>query len=545
MKDPSSTTPSETKKPLDASKELMLADYQRIKELFAENEKDGNTRINLFITLTTSLMSAFGITKQFENNEYTEILFFPVLLSLFFLGFFILRRLIHRNINTDLYKQKFQKITEYFQIYDPVLKNYQLFSPSENFNKERLKQWEKWHSPGTGGYVPIIVLLNSSIFAFMLIVLFSPFFIIDSSVNANQNKDNENNAPLPNIQDNNTTNMTKITEENRFHIQRLINILIEYINYIIIAIIISLSTLGIYYAQYKYVMKYYKKIKLDNHSKEEELSFIVLSENPEITFNKIKSGITINKYKLKDSKKQLKITDIYFDLPKGQLQNNEISLRVRIEISEKDKKELITLKGPTETNSFGNPIRLEIEKEWNSNNLINILVELTKLIQHLTINYEQFVFSSDHIKTLKSIGFDTIQTRKTTREEIRVFVDDKVQGKGEFAKLYLDHVIFSLREELQINYNNIEIELNNNNFENGQSKNLTQNQYSKYLLDLKHKFLLQFPEIKEWHYSKYLTGKAIKVLSETDKIQDIIDGKGYFKNSAYMRIDNLISEKKL
>lgn len=251
----------------------MLAEYQRIKESFSENEKDGNTRINLFITLTTSLMSAFGITKQFENNGYTGILFFPVLLSLFFLGFFILRRLIHRNIATDNYKKKLDKIREYFQHYDPLLKDekYQLFSPMEkSSHKERVDQWKKWYSPGTGGYVPIIVLLNSIIFAFILIVLFSSPLITDLIVNDNQYK-NINNITTADIQNPNITittednkiititniqgsNITITTEQNNFDIQLSKN---NY--YFIIIIVIILATLAIYYAQYRYVMKFYKK----------------------------------------------------------------------------------------------------------------------------------------------------------------------------------------------------------------------------------------------------------------------------------------------
>jgi adenylate cyclase class IV len=527
-----------TTKPSDASKEFMLVEYGRINEYFAENERDGNTRINLFITLTTTLMSAFGITKQFEDNEYTGILFFPVLLSLFFLGLFILRRLIHRNITTDYYKDKFDTIRKYFQSYDPKLKEYDIFPPSEISNqKKRVEQWKKWYSPGTGGYVPIIVLLNSIILAFILIIIFTSSQISDNIINEDQDKNIKNNFTRTNVQIPTATNTTDIYD---VIIQWLKN------HYFYIAItLILIFTLIVYYSQYTHVMRLYKKVKLNKSNHEEELSFIVLSEKPEITFNKIKSGITLNKYKLKDTKKQLQITDIYFDLPDGSLQANKISLRVRIETNEKDKQKLITLKGPTKSNNFGNPIRLEIEKEWNFNNVINILLELTKLIQHLTINFDQINFTSDHKATLKNIGFNVIQERKTIREEIRVFVDDKVRDKEEFAKLYLDHVIFFLKLDLQIKYNNIEIELNNNNFESDQSTNLIQNQYSNYLLDFKHKFLLHFPEIKEWHHSKYLTGKAMKVLNETDKIQDIIDEQGYLKNSAYIRIDNLISEKKL
>jgi hypothetical protein len=278
-----------TTKPSDASKEFMLVEYGRINEYFAENERDGNTRINLFITLTTTLMSAFGITKQFEDNEYTGILFFPVLLSLFFLGLFILRRLIHRNITTDYYKDKFDTIRKYFQSYDPKLKEYDIFPPSEISNqKKRVEQWKKWYSPGTGGYVPIIVLLNSIILAFILIIIFTSSQISDNIINEDQDKNIKNNFTRTNVQIPTATNTTDIYD---VIIQWLKN------HYFYIAItLILIFTLIVYYSQYTHVMRLYKKVKLNKSNHEEELSFIVLSEKPEITFNKIKSGITLNKY---------------------------------------------------------------------------------------------------------------------------------------------------------------------------------------------------------------------------------------------------------
>ena len=248
---------SNTNRPLDASKELMLAEYQRIKDAFAENEKDGNTRLNLFITLTTSLMSAFGITKQFENNEYTGTFFFPVLLSLFFIGLFILRRLIHRNIITDIYKHKLDTIRAYFQSYDPKLKEYQIFPSMEPLShKDRVKQWEKWYSPGTGGYVPISVLLNSIIFSFILIILFSSALIMHINYNENQYKSIKNNITTPSIHTPNIT--TFIIHKNSD------NQLLKSNYYYIVVPLIIILTLVMYYAQYKYVINFYKKQKLNN-----------------------------------------------------------------------------------------------------------------------------------------------------------------------------------------------------------------------------------------------------------------------------------------
>lgn len=45
-----------------------------------------------------------------------------MLISLFCLGIFILRRLIHRNITTDEYKVNLEKIRSFFELFDYNLK---------------------------------------------------------------------------------------------------------------------------------------------------------------------------------------------------------------------------------------------------------------------------------------------------------------------------------------------------------------------------------------------------------------------------------------
>jgi len=538
---------------LDASKELMLAEYQRIKEAFAANEKDGNTRINLFITLTTSLMSAFGITKQFENNANTGILFFPVLLSLFFLGFFILRRLIHRNINTDSYKYRFDKIREYFQSYDPVLKNYPLFPPMKSFsNKERIKQWKKWYSPGTGGYVQIIVLLNSIIFAFILIVIFSSPLIMNIFVNDNQYKDIKDNSTATNIQ---KPNNTLTTEENNFDIPSSKN---NY--YYIIIPVIFFATLGIHYVQYNYVMKLYKeeekeKIIKDKLSfsktlesilpQEEELSFIILSDDPENIIDRIKNTPKIKRYELVKKNRKIKITDRYYDVNENTLQQNKYSLRMRIE-KEKEEKKFLAFKGPTKISSAGNPIRIEVEKEWNLDEIKTILLELKKLIPWINIQLDRSDFDLDFHAVLEKIGFKEIQKRETEREEIGVIVQDPFKLATEFAIMYIDNVIFDFSNvKIQIKYFNIEIEINKKKIEVDQLIKPIHDRYSYFLSDFKEKFLLLFPEIKEWPHSKYLTGKAIQTLIYTNDFKDSIDEKGNLRYIDYKKIDNLIKEKKL
>jgi hypothetical protein len=149
------------------------------------------------------------------------------------------------------------------------------------------------------------------------------------------------------------------------------------------------------------------------------------------------------------------------------------------------------------------------------------------------------------LKKNGKIGFNVIQERQTIREEIMVLVDDKVQCEKEFAKLYLDHILFFFERDIKIKYNNIEIELNKNDVDPDKSTKLILNLYSNYLSDFKHKLLLPFSDIKEWHHSKYLTRKAIKTIIDNGKFQDIVDEQGNLRPTSYRALDKLITEKKL
>jgi uncharacterized Tic20 family protein len=96
----------------DHSVQLLMAEYGTLSRSFWEIEQLGDRRVNFFITLTTSFISAFGIVKQVQsiipvtsdsivqvssNSEiFTIIIILSVLGILFFYGFFTLARLIRR-----------------------------------------------------------------------------------------------------------------------------------------------------------------------------------------------------------------------------------------------------------------------------------------------------------------------------------------------------------------------------------------------------------------------------------------------------------------
>src|SRR5215211_3676252 len=145
-----------------------------------------------------------------------------------------------------------------------------------------------------------------------------------------------------------------------------------------------------------------------------------------------------DKYQLK-SNASYNIIDKYYDfVPDMILQKNKFSLRIR----KIEEKELITFKGPTKENEFGNPVRLEIEKPWLKVNFDNIIAELENSVPSIKPcfkkQHQQFI-ESDADKTFENYGLTNIQKRETFRQEIAVYVQDGISHREtKFAKLCID-----------------------------------------------------------------------------------------------------------
>jgi len=259
-----------------------------------------------------------------------------------------------------------------------------------------------------------------------------------------------------------------------------------------------------------------------------------------------------DKYQLK-SNASYNIIDKYYDfVPDMILQKNKFSLRIR----KIEEKELITFKGPTKENEFGNPVRLEIEKPWLKVNFDNIIAELENSVPSIKPcfkkQHQQFI-ESDADKTFENYGLTNIQKRETFRQEIAVYVQDGISHREtKFAKLCIDDVeIFILDKNDFIYYYNIEVELDRKNLKDiAKYKPEDEKRYSYYLSEFKNKFLLEFyPDIREWKHSKFVTGKAIiELLKQNDnlKIKTIeYDNRTYLNQYGLIEIDKIIKEKKL
>jgi hypothetical protein len=146
------------------SVELLLAEYQYLGDCFWRNEEVGERRVDFFITVTAALIAASlaAIEQDFValGDDVVPALSLGLAALLLF-GFVTLVRMIHRNVTTDDYKRKQNRIRRYFADKDPDILKHLAYDPYEV--TPRTKKWHKVISLGHGGLVETVQLLNSFI----------------------------------------------------------------------------------------------------------------------------------------------------------------------------------------------------------------------------------------------------------------------------------------------------------------------------------------------------------------------------------------------
>lgn len=230
-----------------------------------------------------------------------------------------------------------------------------------------------------------------------------------------------------------------------------------------------------------------------------ESTFIVLSRDYNRIYNLIGECIFNNGYGIE--KKEIHISDVYFDTKDEILKNKEIALRIR---TINDKISKITLKMPVNvTENYSE--RTELEENWSKESLNQVLSRLNSSL-HLDLNSTSFKYNEDPKVVLLNLGFKIIQNRETNRIVIDA-VDKNTKGTAfEFA---LDTTAYIFDSDI-IRIMELEIESKTHG-DNQKLNNVVNNLKPNQSL------------LKIWPYSKLLTGKVIEILLNNKKLKEMQD----------------------
>jgi len=146
-------TPRDRK--LDA-KELLLEDFRYLADSFWKNEQMGETRVNWFITIVTSVVGglvAFVGAKEGHHDDSLRLIVGASLFAVVVLGILTMFRMVTRNKATDAYKRAMDSIRQSFKDNfddDGMLAGY------HPFGVKGRRQW--------GGLAHIVAGINSLVF---------------------------------------------------------------------------------------------------------------------------------------------------------------------------------------------------------------------------------------------------------------------------------------------------------------------------------------------------------------------------------------------
>ena len=155
--------------------QLLLNEYSYISGCFVDNEELGERRVQLYISLSTAILTALaaiGGGIPFLGVEADPKLFLIGSIVLLLFGIVTLNRIINRNIVTDRYCRNLDVIRRYFVSPGDERIQYLPFNPYGKPKARRIdKGWNPLFSLRKGGLLETVVLWNSLIFAAFAISL--------------------------------------------------------------------------------------------------------------------------------------------------------------------------------------------------------------------------------------------------------------------------------------------------------------------------------------------------------------------------------------
>ncbi len=149
---------------------FLIQEYQYYAESFWRCEESGEKKFNFMITLVTTLLAGLIVllTTDFIDEALVSLFSITVLFSLLLFGTLTFQRILKRNLDTDKYKIRLDKIRIYFK---------------ERIAPESLEHYKIHHKYKprkilTGGLADAMIALNSVIVATLFAILTISFSIL-------------------------------------------------------------------------------------------------------------------------------------------------------------------------------------------------------------------------------------------------------------------------------------------------------------------------------------------------------------------------------
>jgi inorganic triphosphatase YgiF len=253
-------------------------------------------------------------------------------------------------------------------------------------------------------------------------------------------------------------------------------------------------------------------------AEEIELTFRIVSQNPQGVFLDIASRHSIARYRL-ITRGSFEIQDTYLDTAKFDLGKSNYALRLR----RQSNTVLLALKGREQVTPWGGISRLEIEGPWSGE-------ILRQIEQELGLNFRdpKALGDDNPLETLCAMGFMVIQSRKTNRTLFDVFFQSEDKA---FSEIALDRVCYEVEGKGCLHYE-IEVEAK---AEDRQGR----------LSDFAGCLQQAFPGLLQpWEHNKLITGFALEELMHQGELLQAHDEENMLSLTSYDKIDAWIRQKK-
>lgn len=144
----------------DAS-DLFIADFEHLGQSLLTNEEQGEKRVTFFITLVTATAGALGFLGDKLEPKFKEpwpTLTACALFALFLFGVQTMQRVVERNVVSDGFKLRLDRIRRYFTgRHLPSFRPFLSYDP----DSPKRREFRQWPLMGRGGWLETVILVNA------------------------------------------------------------------------------------------------------------------------------------------------------------------------------------------------------------------------------------------------------------------------------------------------------------------------------------------------------------------------------------------------